>query len=192
MAEIKIIGVDLALRNSAIVVLNSDYSFNSCKVVTSDYTGEDLLIHNKNEVSSLIDDKENTIVFIEALSFNSASSTRDIMSGNFWYVKASLYEYGIETYSIEPASWRSKVFTKEVKEWSKDLRKELRDSGIKGVRYKQVLKDAALKMVPDDVQILFKEYLTTNKIYAKFIYDLADAYCIATHGVNTYHEFRKS
>lgn len=191
----KIVGIDLALRNSACVSLDNNGKFLECKIITStprEYEAEDLLLYNCNNVISFVsnncnDISSDTIVIIEGLAFNSTSLAKDIIAGNFWHIRFALYMKEVEYHIVAPASWRAKVFTQEVKVKLKSDKKEAKITGGKG---NNLIKEAALSMVPLDVQKLFKKYLTDNKLNGKFIYDLADAYCIAMHGVLLYNESR--
>ena len=191
----KIVGIDLALRNSACVSLDENCKFIDCKVITSttsQFDAEDLLLYNCNNIMSFTIDgckdvKSDVIVMIEGLAFNSTSLAKDIIAGNFWHVRFSLYIREIEYHIVAPASWRAKVFSKEVKDNLKSNKKEAKSAGISSSK---LVKEAALSMVPKDVQNLFKKYLTDNKLNVKFMYDLADAYCIAKNGVLLYNESR--
>lgn len=186
----KITGVDLALRNSACVSLDENMKFLGCSIITSsvdDYDAEDLLLYNCNSLFSFLGkDAKDGIVMIEGLAFNSTSQAKDIIAGNFWHIRFALYSMEVEYHIVAPASWRAKVFPKSLKEKIKDDRKEYKSNNK---QYKG-LKEAALSCVPADVQKRFKKYLTDNKLHVKFMYDLADAYCIATHGVMLYNESR--
>jgi hypothetical protein len=94
-----------------------------------------------------------------------------------WYLKTRFQvELDLSCIVIVPTSWRAKVFTQDQKDELKTYRKE--NNG-----YGTMLKDMALRNVPDDVKKIFKKYLTDNKLADKFIYDLADGFCIAKCGV---------
>ena len=182
-------GIDLALRNSACVSLDNNGKFLDCIVLTSiasKYDAEDLLIYNYSTIFNFINDKQ-SIVMIEGLAFNSTSLAKDIIAGNFWNIRLGLYKEEIEYHIVAPASWRAKVFPSEVKERLKNDRKEANVAGIAGSK---LIKEAALSIVPDNIKKEFKKYLTDNKLNVKFMYDLADAYCIAKHGVILYNESR--
>jgi hypothetical protein len=181
----RIVGIDLALRNSAAVALDEEYKFLGCKVITSNaktLDNEDLLIYNRNEILTFCGNSNNLIIIIEGLAFNSPSLAKDIIAGNFWSIKLKLYENGTEYHTVPPVSWRAKVFSKEQKEELKSFKKE--NSGKSGLKVKEV----ALSCVPNNVISEFKKYLTDNKLNVKFLYDLADAYCIAKYGVILYNE----
>lgn len=191
----KIVGIDLALRNSACVSLDDNCNFMDCKVITSSASkidAEDLLLYNCNNIIPFVtngceDVKSDVIVMIEGLAFNSTSLAKDIIAGNFWHIRFALYIKDIEYHIVAPASWRAKVFTKEIKEKLKKDKKEAKAASSSG---NLLVKEAALSIVPKNIQNIFKKYLTDNKLNAKFMYDLADAYCIAKNGVLLYNESR--
>lgn len=188
-------GIDLALRNSACVSLDDNCNFMDCKVITSSASkidAEDLLLYNCNNIIPFVtngceDVKSDVIVMIEGLAFNSTSLAKDIIAGNFWHIRFALYIKDIEYHIVAPASWRAKVFTKEIKEKLKKDKKEAKAASSSG---NLLVKEAALSIVPKNIQNIFKKYLTDNKLNAKFMYDLADAYCIAKNGVLLYNESR--
>lgn len=185
----KIVGIDLALRNSACVSLDENNRFLDCIVLTStadQYDAENLLVYNYNTIFNFINDNE-SVVMIEGLAFNSTSLAKDIIAGNFWNIRLGLCKEDIEYHIVAPASWRAKVFPPEVKERLKTDRKAAKTAGITGSK---LIKEAALSLVPDNIKKEFKKYLTDNKLNAKFMYDLADAYCIAKYGVILYNESR--
>lgn len=175
-----VVGIDLALRNSASVILDSDFNFVDCCVFTSDkkkIDEEELLVYNHRAISNFMQAGNATKVFIEGLSFNSASLTKDIIAGNFWYLRTRLKEeLALSSTIISPASWRAKVFDAEQKAELKEYRKVNKGYG-------NMLKEMALRNVPEEVRGHFIKYLTDRKLAGKFIYDLADAYCIAKYGV---------
>lgn len=182
--KMKIVGIDLALRNSALVALDEDLNLINVMIITSSskkYDGEDLLNYNCKLIIDFVKDNNIHIAMIEGLAFNSTSLAKDIIAGNFWNIRLKLYELNKEYHIIAPVSWRAKVFSKEQKDALKTYRKE-------NGKYNTRLKDTALECVPDNIQKTMKKYLTDNKLSDKFIYDLADAYCIAKHGVLLYNE----
>jgi hypothetical protein len=192
---LKIVGIDLALRNSACVSLDENGNYIDCKVITStaeDFEAEDLLLYNCNSILGFAVDKcknpkDELIVIIEGLAFSSVSLAKDIIAGNFWHVRFTFYMEEIEYHIVAPASWRARVFPEDIKSKLKADKKRLKDDGKTNGK---LIKEAALSVVPLDVKKDFKKYLTLNKLNDKFMYDLADAYCIAKHGVLLYNESR--
>lgn len=177
-------GIDLALRNTACVILSDTFESIDFKIITSDkklFDKEDLLLYNYANIYNLILENDvygpNDSICIEGLAFNSPSLTRDLIAGNFWYIKTRLYsDFNVLTEVISPASWRAKIFTADEKAELKEYRKENKGYG-------NMLKEIATRHVPSDLFDEFKNYLTSKKLPAKFIYDLSESYCIATYGV---------
>lgn len=182
-----IVGVDLALRNSACVRLDNNLKLVDQLVITSsaqEYNNEDLLLYNQKCLDKFIGKDKDIIVMIEGLAFNSTSLAKDIIAGNFWNIRLGLYAKNIEYHIVAPASWRANVFSKELKEKIKNDRKECKDNG----KSYAGIKEAALSCVPKKDQETFKSYLTSNKYSAKFLFDLSDAWCMASYGVKLFNE----
>lgn len=176
-----ILGIDLALRNTACFTLDHEYNCIDYCVITSDkkfYDDEGLLVYNSNKLSEFRRMTEADLIYIEGLSLSSASLAKDIIAGNFWYVRTTFHNDTDRVCKIAPpASWRAKVFTVDQKAEIKEYRKN------NGGKYTTILKEIALRHIPDDLLEQCKKYLTDNKLSGKFIYDLADAYCIAKYGI---------
>jgi hypothetical protein len=184
----RIIGVDLALRNSAYVILNENGSFIDCGVVTSsarDYKDEKLLEHNSNKILSLLSNEQmnENFVILEGLSFNSITAFKDLIAGNYWHIRMELYSKKCKCYTVPAASWRAKLFSEEQKIFLSNYRKENKTYGDK-------LKVCATQLVPLDVQKIFKEYLLKSKLHINFLYDLSDAYCIALYKIRHFDELK--
>jgi hypothetical protein len=176
-----IMGIDLALRNTACVVLDENYNSIDFCILTSDkklYDDERLLVYNADRLSEFRQRSDTNAIFIEGLSLSSASLAKDIIAGNFWYIRTLFHlDKDIVCNVVAPASWRARVFTVDQKAEIKEFRKN------NGGKYTTILKEIALRHVPEDLLEIYKKYLTDSKLSGKFIYDLSDAFCIAKYGI---------
>ena len=191
------LAIDLSLRSTGLVCIKQDQF--DYKLVTSDskkINDEKLLIYNWNEIEQFINKNRPTYIAIEGLSFGSLSSSKDILAGNFWYVRTKIAElYPDVIVDIIPVlTWRSPLFNKqerlELKENTKKF-KELKVL-IKEVKFKEEKN----KILLDNEMIIERsniKYLTWEKLpepikskfhkigFNKGGFDLTDAYFIAKY-----------
>lgn len=164
-----LVSIDLSLRSSGVVVLNTEGSLVDFMLVTpsvSGYKDEMLLTYISNEIIDFIYTREINAIVIEGLSFNSFSSEKDKINGNFWHLRCELAEeFPDAPIGIIPVtSWRASVISKaEQKE-------------IKKVSDKDAVKKACVARLPEEVLNRFTEYLQENGHSKKGLYDLTDAY----------------
>ena len=177
-----IVSIDLSLRSTGVVLLDTDGSVVDCLLVTEESEEEELISTISNKIMDWIRDRSSTIrgVVIEGLSYNAFSSQKDLIAGNLWYLKTSLYtKFPWLPVGIIPVSlWRSSVLTKpEQKEAKLD-----KNDG---------LKKACVDKLPTDVAKFFKDYLDTYKFpfslskkkgyKDKALFDLTDAYFLGRY-----------
>lgn len=164
-----LVSIDLSLRSSGVVVLDKDGSLVDFMLVTpavSDYRDEVLLTYISNEIIDFVYTLGIHAIVIEGLSFNSFSSEKDKINGNFWHLRCELAEEFPEVpIGIIPVtSWRASVIPKaDQKE-------------IKKTSDKEAIKKACVARLPEEVRKRFTEYLQENSHSKKGIYDLTDAY----------------
>ena len=110
-------------------------------------------------------------IAIEGLSFGSISGNKDIIQGNFWYVRTMLYQTftKIPIGIIPVSAWRSKAVTKEEKARAKE-------------KYvKDYLKHVVVDALPEDVRTEFKTYIDKNEYSQESLFDLADSYFLSKY-----------
>jgi hypothetical protein len=191
----KVLGIDLSLRSTGLVCIDGDEV--SYKLVTPDikkYNDTDLLIYDSNEICDFVMEMKPDVVALEGLSFGSLTGSKDILAGNFWYLKVRLSQIGYNPQIVPVLTWRSPLFTKDerkkhkedtklVKEWKvkvKDIKGNARKDILAGTE--QLFFDADIKhltfqKLPVNVRIMFENAVGLNS----GVYDLSDAYFIANH-----------
>lgn len=193
------IGIDLSLRSTGLVHINENGELIRFKLVqpsAKEYQDESNLIYNAEEILTFIGRVNPSVIGLEDLSYNSISSSKDLIAGNFWYLRTQLkIHYPEIPLMIVPVlSWRSPLFTKaersEKKENDKSL-KILKDKlkTIKSKKEKQELakeneelilksniKYLTYNKLPDEIKYEFSEYNYNNGLF-----DLSDAYWIANY-----------
>lgn len=181
-----LISIDLSLRSIGIVALKEDGELSDFKIIGSStgviksnlpiYNNENLLIYNANEISKFIEYKmtRNAIdaVVIEGLAFNSLSSGKDILFGNFWHTRCHLKKkFPKMLIGIVPVkSWRNWATTKEE-----------RRIAIEKHGKKEHLKKMVVDKLPKEIKLRFNKYIKKENLPAKAIYDLADAYFLGIY-----------
>jgi hypothetical protein len=195
------IGIDLALRNIGIVKLNDDGTFKDCKLITSDpkkINDEELLIHNSMGIWSFLQDikigDEKEYVALEGLSFGSKSASIDLIAANHWMLRAQLKDESCSITVIPPKSWQKSIVTKEIlAEWAKEwpvirakrgmklTKDETKTNNKSKAEIRKKTKDYIYNSLPVDVRASINDYVKENKLKDDSVYDLADAYCIASH-----------
>lgn len=170
------IGIDLSLRSSGLVRLDDDNNlldFDVVSVCNKKYVqgvnDEEMLIYIADKIVYFVErnnDKE--AVAIEGLSFQSASSSKDLVWGNFWFLRVRLRMlYPDMLIGVIPViSWRNPLLSNLTKEERKKL---------KGNKMKQ----HCVELLPTDVKELFSDYVMKHDLKEEAIYDLTDAYFLA-------------
>jgi hypothetical protein len=194
--RMKVLGLDLSLRSAGMVVLTNGY-LEDFMLVNSDSKSlneEKLLIYNSSKVIEFVDKHRPDKIGIEGLSFNSLSGSKDLIDGNFWYIRTEIYRAfpKIPVEIIPVKTWRCPLFSKiENREYLdncktlknfKEVLKEIDDKEEKkrllilheSLILKSNIKWLTYKKLPTDVQEEF------GKIsFSKGCFDLTDAYHIA-------------
>lgn len=175
-----ICGIDLSMRSTGICVFDGDKDH--FFMVKSKKNDEELLIENADIICKIIASHNIKKIHLEGLSFNSVSSSKDLIAGNFWYVRTILKQRfpEIEICVIPVQKWRSKILTKEdnkarkiakdvLKEFSKGKSKE----EIKQFKLLSSIKNQTYLKLPETIKNQIDEM--TNKDEK---YDLTDSYFI--------------
>lgn len=165
-----LVSIDLSMRSTGVCFLAADGTLVGCRLISpsnKEYNDEDLLNYISNEVLRLVEEHEEHIkaIVIEGLSFNSFSSEKDKINGNFWHLRCQLKaRFGSIPIGIIPVtSWRSYVLSKEEQKVAK----------LSG---KDGLKKACVALVPPSVREYFDTCVLSQKAKKESIYDLTDAY----------------
>jgi hypothetical protein len=200
------IGIDLSLRSTGLCFSTEDsVTFSLVQPSIKDFNDEALCIFNANAIISFVNhiDKNRKKfgvdsvdrINLEGLSFGSLTGSKDILAGNFWYVRCMLHQQfpEIPVKIVPVLSWRSPMFNKEERKWMKDCTAKTKSlkSQTKGMKkkekddflfsFKDVIEGADIKIqtfnkLPEVVQTEINR-ITTSK--DKF--DLADAYCLSRY-----------
>lgn len=189
------LGIDLSLRSTGLVYINQDQI--DYRLITSDskkLNDEELLLYNIREILSFVSKYEPDYIGLEGLSFGSISSSKDILAGNFWFLRTQLYtNYNSIVEIIPVLTWRSKLFNKEE-------RAELKENDKKVKELKKIItkapKEEKKQLLLDNEHLIEKanvKYVTWEKLpepiktdfhnigFTKGGFDLTDAYFIANH-----------
>jgi hypothetical protein len=191
------VGIDLSLRSTGLVYMgkNGEVKYKLVMSDSKNLNDEELLIYNAHEIYKFIKKCNPSKIALEGLSFNSVSSSKDIIAGNFWYLRAELCKLcpDIEVEIVPVLTWRSKLFNKEE-------RTLLKENNTKVKELKKVLmtlpKEEKTKAVLENEQLILNsdiKYVTWAKLpepyksefhkigIRKGCYDLSDAYHICNH-----------
>lgn len=191
------LGIDLSLRSTGLVSIDK-FDIVTYKLITSDsknLNDEELLNYNANEIIKYIKEHKIASIGLEGLSFGSISASKDIIAGNFWYLKTriKLECPEVEVIIVPVLSWRSKLFNKEERKTLKEnsasvklLKKELKslskeDKKKKAIENEQLILNSDIKYVtwlklPEPYKSQFE-----NIGFKKGCYDLTDAFWICNH-----------
>lgn len=164
-------GIDLSLRSTGISILDDNQRIVDCTLVCNPDQDEEVLIKNSVDIISFLNWYQPKFINLEGLSFGSLSSSKDILAGNFWYLRVALKQNFPDSNIkiVAVSSWRKYVLTKE---FVRELKKQDLPKGWQ--------KTECLKKLPEDVREKFEKYIHDNKLPKKSIFDLTDSYWIAT------------
>lgn len=111
------------------------------KLIQSKLNDELLLDYNANEVVAFALETLPDVIVIEELSYNSKSSEKDLIDGNYWHIRTELRKAlpNVDIKIFTVAEWRNPLFNKEErKQWTENKKKlsELEKS-MKGLSRKE-------------------------------------------------------
>lgn len=179
-----LVSIDMSLRSTGIVVMNSknilvDYHIIKTfpKTDEGDYDQmidhEDTILSVTEKVMEIIDSVDTRRVVIEGLSFGGKSGMKDVIAGLFWCIRSQIrHEHPyILIGAIPVLSWRSKVLTP----------KEVKEAKTKFSPKNKAIKKATLEKLPKNIKVQFENYLESKELHNDHIYDLTDAYFMAKY-----------
>jgi hypothetical protein len=164
-----IASIDLSLRSTGVCIMDWAGKLIDAKLFTpsaKEWNDEELLMHIAESITEFLKKFSVSAIAIEGLSFNSFSSEKDKINGNFWHLRCALKEAFPEVpIGIIPVnSWRNHLLSKEEQ-------REIKKSAIK-----DAIKKACVLRLPKEVEEAFSHNINANKHPSKCIYDLTDAY----------------
>jgi hypothetical protein len=193
----KTIGIDLSMRGTGLSFVDGDkFEYKLIKTDSKILNDEQLLIHIAKEVIVFIKKHDPEKIGLEGLSFGSLSGAKDIIAGNFWYLRTEIFKELNRHVEIIPVlTWRSPLFTKEdrkiLKEYSIKMKAlKVKIKSLKTLKEKKQLKLDNMEIVlnsdikyltwlklPANIRSVFEEEVGFDKGGA----DLTDAYFIAKY-----------
>lgn len=182
-----ILGIDLSMRSSGLVVLEPDASLHAFSLLKTDKDtwedDRDLLLYVEARVLWLLQHCPGvTHIFLEGLSFAGKSAKRDVIDGLHWHLRAELRRHypDVALTPVPVTTWRSRVLDKQ----------QQRDA--KAAHKTRGLKEACVRELPAEVQRTFKAHVKTQKFPPTSVYDLTDAYWIARYGLDKTSKGKKT
>lgn len=188
------LGIDLSLRSTGLCYID-DKGKTEFALINKKEDNEALLYENVLTVEKFMKGKKIDRINLEGLSFNSISSSKDIIAGQFWYLRTELWKAHkeIPLNIVAVLSWRSPLFNKEeraaMKECDgkvKELKRRMRlmdktEKAAAALENKEYVYGASIKYqtflkLPKNIQ---SQILSITSKDSK--YDLTDAYFIANH-----------
>lgn len=119
----KVLGIDLSLRSTGLCCNNK---FQLIQI--SDLNDEELIIEIYNRIKDFISIEKPNNINLEGLSLDSISRAKDIIQGNFWYLRCRLKIdfFNIPVNIVSVKSWRNPLFSKEEKKEMLQAKKSLK------------------------------------------------------------------
>lgn len=159
----KILGIDLSMRSTG---MYCDGIFRLIQYTTKQYNDELLFHHNALAVLKFIEETKPDIINIEELSYNSISSEKDKICGNYWMVRTQikLHYPSIPVYAVPVTSWRNPLFDSDERKTLTENKKKLKE--IKTI-LKTLPKKEKSEMVLENEELIMNcdiKYLTYLKL----------------------------
>ena len=168
-------GIDLSLRSTGISILRDDGKLLDFCLVSHTEKDEELLVKNAVSILLFLKKFDPDRITIEGLSFGAISGSKDILQGNFWFLRCNIWKSFIRVpvEIVAVSRWRKYVIPKE----------RARILKVSGEKFWQ--KEECVRKLPKDVRERFDKYLKENKFPKKCLYDLTDSYWIANYSLLT-------
>jgi len=167
-------GIDLSLRSTGLTILK-DGELADFSLVSNEQQGEELVVANSTDILDFLQKHKPDKITIEGLAFGGKSGSMDIIQGNHWFLRCSIWLLFIDVpvEIVAVSRWRKYVIPKE-------RAKVLRDLGEKEWQKKE-----CVDKLPLNVKEEFERYIKANGFSKKQIYDLTDSYWISKYAVLT-------
>lgn len=170
-----VVGIDQSKRSTALVLTDEGKLEDFLLVCPSkELDNEDLILYQWELVYRFIYKYCEFIdtINLEGLSFNSVSSSKDLLAGLHWSTRANLKHFlGITANIVPVLSWRAKVLSKEERK------------SISELKIKDGLKKAVVDKLPFEVKVRFEDYIRECGFKATSLWDLSDAYQLSLYKV---------
>jgi len=198
-----IIGIDQSMKSTAVVALNLKGEMVDFGLIIppSSLNKEETIHYIWEPLYFTIGKNYGVIkgIAIEGLAFSAFGNTKDLLYGIQWYVRTRLkVEFPeILVGVINVQTWRSCILTRE-------------EQRLYKTKYGKIgLKIGVVEKLPNEIKMQFDKYLELNKDeinacrvkdwkpgckskkYLESMYDLADAWGIATHRLKLYNTTHK-
>lgn len=170
--------IDLSLRSTGITIMGEDGSLIEYQLIANlTEKNEEIIIKNTKDTIKFLKDYDTDLshIIVEGLAFMGVSSNKDILYGNYWYLRCSLSLTfpNIPVTIVPVTQWRKDCISKE-------RAKELKVIyGANPKLKKNWQKIECLGLLPKDVKIKFEEYVSKGGFKKDSIFDLTDSYFIA-------------
>ena len=172
-----IASIDLSLRSTGICITDEKGSLIEYQLISNmEEKNEQLVIKNTKDIIHFLKDYDTDLkhIVIEGLAFMGVSSSKDIIYGNFWYLRCLLYLTfpDIPVTIVTVTQWRKPFISKE-------RAKELKDSFKENPKAKKDWqKKECVRILPEELKIKFEDYIKKLGVKKDAIYDLSDSYFI--------------
>lgn len=160
--------IDLSMRSTGVVILDKEGNLIDYTLVSNIEDNESLIIKNASHIINFLQKHERYLkkITLEGLAFLAISGMKDVIYGNFWYLRCTLMLTFPSIYvTIVP-----------VTQWRKDVISKERAKELKITKDKAWAKKECVAKLPIEVSDKFREYILSNKFKKDSIYDLTDAY----------------
>lgn len=179
-----LLSIDLSLRAAGWVILQNTgelVDFGVLATTKEMADDESLLVLTDSYFTNIVNTHKVGSVVIEGLAFAAKSSRSDLIAGNWWHLRASLYQntHVQRIGSIPVTAWRNRVLNL-TKNGREELKKFYGDDYLKAAVFDKLPQHVAYKFVEYTETLDYpKGYPSNKKKEAKF--DLADAYFLGQH-----------
>lgn len=206
------VGIDLSLRNTAVVILDKDKNLIAQEIISnSTLDKEQLLSFNSKKITDFIvayawfthndyrqDDFVLKGIMLEELSFASKSAVADLIAANKWILRVKLLETfpTIKLKQVSVKEWRSKVISTEeqkaindkypivrAKRGTKLDKDQVKLNNKNKALIKKETKELTVAKLPKEIRDRFEICITKNKYKEDSLFDLADGYFICCHSI---------
>lgn len=167
------IGCDISLRSSGISIVENNKLVECFIYQPSEKCYEQLITDSfffyYDFFKKMNDKYDIEQINIEDLSFNSISSTKDILATNYWNIRVILHNLKIHYQIFSPSNWRkiNEIIPKDKKQ--KIYKEEL------GKNYLKIL---AMNKLDEETKEFIMNYCEKNKLKKDSHFDIIESYFI--------------